>query len=380
MKNWASLLFTMMLVGCADTPVVQRPEHFFSDHLFAAPSERISVDDVFAVSADMKHFLSVEIAGQLRTKGLPQGLFNALYTKGQLKLEYDSAKTRNAAQTFDARTGNCLSLVIMTAALAKEIGLPVHYNSVSTDETWSRSGDIYFSIRHVNLTLETTPIGARGYNVNPSLTIDFLPPEDTGRLRVRAISEEAIVATYMNNRAAESLAQGRLADAYWWAREAIRQAPAYLPSYNTLGVIYRRHGNLPEAEQVLEHALAREPKNTIVMYNLAQLLKSLGRVAESQVLTVELERLEPYPAYYFFNLGMTATQRGDFRAAKDLFAKEVERDPYNHEFQFQLASAYFVLGEIKQADRHLKLALENSTTRNERDLYAAKLDRLNAYK
>jgi len=379
MKGWASLLLCVVLAGCAHAPTVQRPEHLFSDHLFAAPSERISVDDVFALSDDMKHFLTVEIADQLRAKGRPQGLFNALYTKDQLRLEYDTAKTRNAAQTFAARSGNCLSLVIMTAALAKEIGLSVHYNNVSIDETWSRSGDIYFSIRHVNLTLGT-PIDARGYNMNPSLTIDFLPPEDIGRLRMRALGEQTIVAAYLNNRAAESLAQGQLTDAYWWAREAIRQAPAYLPSYNTLGVVYRRHGNLPEAEQALKHALAREPKNTMVMYNLAQLLKGLGRVAESQVLTAELERIEPHPPYHFFDLGVAALQRGDFRAARDLFAKEVERAPYNHEFQFALASAYFLLGDIKQADRYLKLALENSTTRNERELYAAKLDRLKAYR
>jgi Tfp pilus assembly protein PilF len=267
----------------------------------------------------------------------------------------------------------------MTAALAREIGLSVQFNSVTVDEMWSRSGDIYFSSRHVNLTLEVMPIDMHGYDSAAQQTIDFLPPEDLARQHARAIGEETIVAMYMNNRAAESLAQGQLTDAYWWAREAIRQAPAYLPPYNTLGVIYRRHGNLPEAEQVLKHALARESKNTMIMYNLAQLLKGLGRVAEAQILTVELERIEPYPPYYFFNLGMTATQRGDFSTAKDLFAREVARDPYNHEFQFRLASAYFLLGEIKQADRHLKLALEYSTTRNERDLYAAKLERIRAH-
>ena len=50
--------------------------------------------------------------------------------------------TRNAAEAFDARSGNCLSLVIMTAAFAKELGLPVRYQNVFVDEAWSRSGDL----------------------------------------------------------------------------------------------------------------------------------------------------------------------------------------------------------------------------------------------
>ena len=67
---------------------------------------------------------------------------------------------------------------------------------------------------------------------------------------------------------------------------------------------------------------------------------------------------------------------GDINAARDLFAKEVARAPYNHEFQFWLALAYLRLGSVEEARKHLALALENSTTRGERDLYAAKLEKL----
>ena len=72
-------------------------------------------------------------------------------------------------------------------------------------------------------------------------------------------------------------------------------------------------------------------------------------------------------------------QNGDFKTARTLFQKEVNHDPYNHEFQFWLASACFRLGDMQEANKHLKLAMEYSTTRNGRALYAAKLDRLKAY-
>ncbi len=94
--------------------------------------------------------------------------------------------TRNAAQAFAARSGNCLSLVIMTAAFAKEMGLPVAYQNVYVDETWSRIGDIYFSIGHVNLTLgrRHDPTSVRDDEAD-LLTIDFLPPSELRGLRTR---------------------------------------------------------------------------------------------------------------------------------------------------------------------------------------------------
>ncbi|HCN87730.1 MAG TPA: hypothetical protein DIT28_00895 [Oxalobacteraceae bacterium] len=381
MKMWAILLFSLVFAGCASTPVVAPDETLFSDQLFSAPSERVSADDVFAVSPEMRHYLHTEIAPHLHREGPLQGLFDALYSKRQLKLEYDSAMTRNAAQAFAARSGNCLSLVIMTAAFANEMGLPVQFQSVLGEEAWSRSGDIYFSLAHVNIVLGKKRMDWHdGYDAQQSMTIDFLPPEEILGQRVRAIDEKTIVAMYMNNRAAEALAAGRVDDAYWWARQAIERDPQYLSSYNTLGVIYRRHGNLPQAEQTLVRALEHDPRSTLVMSNLVAVLNDLGRVADAKLLSARLEQLEPTPPFHFFNLGMTAMRARGYAKAKILFEKEIARDPYYHEFHFWLGIAHLRLGEVAQAGAEMHLALDASTTRDDRALYAAKLDRINAYR
>jgi Tfp pilus assembly protein PilF len=379
MKNWAVLLLSVILAGCATAPVTQQPEGLFSDHLFVAASERVSANDVFALSDEMRRYLNEEIAGLLRRNGRQQGLFDALYSKGQLKLEYDPVMTRNAAQAFAARSGNCLSLVIMTAAFAKEMGLPVTYQSAFLEESWGRSGDIHFFIGHVNLTLGRHRSYLTPGRDESNLTIDFLSPYEIRGLRTRVVREETIVAMYMNNRAAELFAQGQLNDAYWWASAAIKQDPGFLSSYNTLGVIYKRHGNPAEAEKVLAYALEREPANTRVMSNLVPVLNELGRVAEAKILADKLEKMEPDPAFSFFSRGLAAMQSGDFKTARDLFAKEVDRAPYYHEFHFWLAVAYVRLGEIEPAREHLTIAIQYSATRNDRDLYAAKLDRIRSY-
>ena len=367
-------MLSLVLAGCATTSETQRPGHLFNDHLFSAASERVSAEDVFALSDEMKRYLSAEIAGPIRTKGPQKGLFDALYGKGELKLEYDAVMTRNAAQAFAARSGNCLSLVIMTAAFAKELGLSVRYQSALLEDTWSRSGDIQFFIGHVNVTLGSRQPNDGYRRVASELTIDFLPPSETRGLRTHVISEDNIVAMYMNNRSAELLTEGQVNDAYWWARAAIWQDPGFLKSYNTLGVIYQRHGNLAEAEQVLTYALKRDPGNLHMMSNLVRVLVDQGRVAESKIMARQLEQVEPNPPFSFFNRGLAALRAGNFQMAKDFFNKEVSRAPYYHEFHFWLAVALVGLGEMETAKNQLTIAMDYSTRRSDRDVYAAKLD------
>jgi Flp pilus assembly protein TadD len=268
----------------------------------------------------------------------------------------------------------------MTAAFAKELGLSVTYQSVAMDETWSRSDDIAFANGHVNVMLGPRIMDInRGYNGKPSLTIDFLPAEDILGQRTRPISEDTVVAMFMNNRSAEALVQGRIDDAYWWARAAVQRAPTFLAAFNTMGVIYLRHGDLGAAESVFKHVLKSRPQDAQALANLASLLDRSGRTDESRALHVRLSQIEPDPPYHFFRLGVVAMQRGDFAAARVLFKREVDRADYNGEFHFWLGVADLRLGDVDAARKQFAIALQNSTTRGDHDLYAAKLDRLRAY-
>ncbi|PFH12514.1 tetratricopeptide repeat protein [Collimonas sp. PA-H2] len=382
MKNWVVLPFCIMLAACVSAPQAPRADNLFNDQLFAPPSQRISADDVFALSPPMQQYLhSEEIAYQMHAKGMQQGLFDALYNKKQLKLDYNSEHTRNAAQTFAARSGNCLSLVIMTAAFAKQLGLPIEYQTVLIDQSWTRNDDIYFASGHVNITLgkKLSDVRTR-FDQASLLTIDFLPPEEISGQSRLDIRENTVVAMYMNNQAAEALAAHQQDDAYWWVREAIRQDPGFLASYNTLGVIYRRHGNPQQAERAFTQVLESEPDNTVVIFNLIDVLNELGQTVRATALGARLAQLQPVAPFQAFNQGMAAMRAGDYKTAKLQFTKEIARDPYYHEFQYWLGIACLRLGEIDQAVQHLSIALESSTTRSDHDLYAAKLDRVKSYR
>ena len=374
---------SLVLAACA-TPPGQRPpapETLFADGLFDAPTEIVGADRIFALSDDMRRYAQTEMTPLIRKHG-PQGaLVEALYRSGYLKLEYESTVTRNAAEAFEARAGNCLSLVIMTTAFARELGLQVSYQSAYLEQIWSQKWDLLILNGHVNVTLAQRSIEAArrtpGFGSRWSLhdvTIDFLPPEDLRNLKTVEIPESLVVAMFMNNRSVEALVQGRLDDAYAWAREAVRADPSFRAAQNTLGVVYLRRGAHAQAGAVFEHVLAADPKDTRALANLAEVASRAGRADEAARLRARLAQLEPEPPLHFFNLGMAAMQRDDFRAARDLFAKEAERSDAAADVHFWLGMAHYRLGDIDRAARELSLAAEVSASRGERDLYSAKRD------
>ncbi|MFO1322467.1 MAG: tetratricopeptide repeat protein [Burkholderiales bacterium] len=384
MRLAIALVLSALIAGCATAPPAPPDARFFRDASFRPPSQRISAEDVFALSPEMKRYLRDEIEDRARVRGRQYALVDALYNRAQLQLEYDTELTRNAAEAFASRSGNCLSLVIMTAAFAKALDLPVTYQKLIVDDVWARSGDVYLAIGHVNLTLgryKSDEIGVghligKKPHESDAVTIDFVPHDVAQTMRTRPLGEQVIIAMYMNNRAVEALAQGRVDDAYWWSRAAVGQAPAFFVAYNTLGAIYQRHGDLQAAADVLRHVLDREPDNAQAMSNLIVVLRDMGRADEAQRLEARLQQLEPEPAFAHFQRGMAAMKVGDMKTAQDELAREVRRAPDYHEFHFWLAVAYLNLGQVDDARRHLELAMRNSTTRRDHDLYAAKLERL----
>jgi len=372
------VLVAALLAGCAAAPPATPPDSLLADRLFAPPREAVRTDDLFALSDAMRSYLAVDIADRIRLKGPQFGLAEALQKHTRLRLEYDVARTKNAAATFASRTGNCLSLVIMTAAFAKELGVPVSYRAAYLDETWSRAGNLLIASGHVNVTLTRRLLDAKTARDRTPLTIDFLPAEDVRGLRTREISEATIVAMYANNRAAEALADGRLDDAYGWAAESVRRDPQFAGAYNTLGVIYLRHGDFAQAERAFERVLAGDARDTRALANLAETYSRQGRTGDADAARKRLAALETYPPYHFFDLGMAAVRRDDWRSAREMFAREVARADANHEFHFWLGIADWRLGEESAALRQLTLAKDNSVTRDQHNLYAAKLAWLQA--
>jgi len=381
MKRTIVLLCCALLAACASVPPAPDPARWFDDAAFAPPSRPpVKAADLFALSEPMRRFIDREGQTSARQTDPRRHLLDLLYQRHKLALDYDAEVTHTAAEAFDAHAGNCLSLVLMTAAFAKAMGLPLQYQSVAIDEAWSRSNGLDFASGHVNLLLDALPL-RNGWDraLDTPLIVDFVPAAALRGVRMRPLAENTIVAMFMNNRAAEALASARVDEAYWYARDALRHDARFWAGYNTLGVVYLRHGQPARAQALFAEALHHEPENTKAMGNLVQALKAQGRDDEAARVAERLARIEPVPPFRDFDAGRKAMQAGDYALARTLFEREVRREPDYHEFHFWLARALFALGEIGPAREQLQLAFDSSTTAREQRIYAAKLDRLKAW-
>jgi Tfp pilus assembly protein PilF len=373
--RWLPVFAALLLAACVTPPLpAQAPPSLFEDAAFAAPKNVPDASAVFALSPAMRNYLERDIATSIRQLGPQRGLVDALHTKTQLRLEYDAELTRNAAEAFDARAGNCLSLVVMTAALARHLQLPIAFQALTGHETWSRSGDLSFVNGHVNITVARRLVDRlHAFDGDSQLRIDFgtLPVGRGQALHV--VSEATILAMFMNNRAAEHLVRGAIDDAYAHAREAVIQDPRYAGAYNTLGVVYQRRGLAAAAERAYRAAVAHDAEHKAALQNVASLLKQQGRVAEAAVFQQRLAAIERDPPFAHFDQGVAAAKAGQYAVAREHLLREMKRDPDYHEFHFWLAVSLYGLGDVPQARKHLDAAMKNSVTVRERDIYASKL-------
>jgi len=374
-----ALCGALLVTACANAPPPQAvaSPSLLADALFAPQAQPFDPQSLFTLDEPMLAYLRLSLPRLRLGNDNRRALMRALFEQNELKLRYDGGQTRTAAEAFAARAGNCLSLVIMTAAFAKHLELPVAYRSVAVPDTYSRSGELYMASGHVNLVLGPPPIKTT-YSTDQRvwLTVDFLPQEDLGQQRVTPLSEATIVAMYLNNRAAESLTDNQVDQAYGWARQAVLQDPTLAAAVNTLAVVYQRAGHLAQAEAALRHVLAADPVNTAAMSNLVGLLSRTGRAQESAALAQRLAQLQPVAPFHHFKLGRQAMAQGDLAAAQEHLEAELRLQPYQDEVHFWLAQLHWRLGHTALATRHLRLAAEHSLSGSSHARYTAKLDLL----
>ena len=380
---WGVLLVCGLLVACAAPQLPLATAPLLNDAVFGHPPRPAEADEAMAVDEAMRRFLRERLAGAVRDKGRPRALAEALYLRGELKLDYDNALTRTAAQAFAARSGNCLSLVLMTAAMARELGVDVRYQAVAQVESYSRSGSMTLQAHHINLVLAPRDTRWRQYALSfeddsDAVLIDFLPARQLRGLRGDGISEQRVLAMFMNNRGVEALQRGALADAYAWLREALRLDASYWPAINSLGVVYQRAGQSALAVAALEQVLVMAPDNLPALGNLPAALLALGRADEAARWTARRLALQPHPPFHHLALAEAALDRADLAAARQHLADEQALTGDSHELFFQRARLQLAMGREGPARAALQSAIDNSESATQRQRYAAKLAQLRA--
>jgi Tfp pilus assembly protein PilF len=303
------------------------------------------------LTEEMELFLKKRIRVRLDERETVQLLMDAILGPRGLALEYADNRTKSAAETFESRSGNCLSFTLLFVAMARQLGLNAHFNEVMEVMGWDRRGSVVWNSRHMIAEVSTPP----GY-----VLVDFLPEAEKRYRDVRRISDERTLAHYYNNLGAEALAGGGVETALDYFGKALEQDPSFTPAWVNRGAAYRRRGDDALSEASYRKALEIDPSDVTAASNLVGLLHSTGRGVEAQAYAETVRRFRWRNPFYHFSRGLVAARADDLAAAKVHFKRAVRRRRSDPAFHAELAEVLIGLGEPRRACRSLRKAIKHT--------------------
>jgi tetratricopeptide (TPR) repeat protein len=131
---------------------------------------------------------------------------------------------------------------------------------------------------------------------------------------------------------------GRIPEAKVVYREIIRQKPTNVLAHNNLGMLLEQEGKYADAVTLFERAIALDPTQNVVLYNLAWLYASrLHNPTKALGFIRQAIALQPNSAAYYAMLGDIYTQQGKWKQARIAVAKAAELAPNNTVYKARLA-------------------------------------------
>ena len=372
------ILATMLLTACSTSPKqLQAPTLPHSDLFVQAqitvPDER----DIFRLTTEQKQeFLSYFHAAEHQSISPRERLYNflSLRTAG---FDYQG-ENHTASQAYALNSGNCISLAVLTKALADVAGVGIKFQNIISAPVFNLQGDYLVSSDHVRTFLfDSEFVRKKGneYFLQPMLVIDYLP--SSGDITGPHISESRFIAMFYRNLATDAVLNKQYDYALALLKKALALDPTYGAAINLTAVIHRRLNETDLASQFYQYGLQVSERKAVLAGNYA-VLKQLNGDSEgaNQLLGQLLSLQHENDPYLWYLLAKTAEQQQRFDDAVIYFNKAVERAPYVHQLYLELALALYRNQQPERARTTLAKAAELVSEKPTQLRYYAKLEAL----
>ncbi|MFT5520282.1 MAG: tetratricopeptide (TPR) repeat protein [Enterobacterales bacterium] len=374
-----TLLFCFLLLACQTTTSKDfNPNPLLHDELFPKFSEvEIETEDaVFDIGETATAFVDQQLlrvkGNDQRIKALADGIFN--HTTRSLLYQNDANTT--ASETFEIKAANCLSLVIMTYAMAEHANIGVRFQQVTIPEIWLRRDGYSLLNRHVNLRLYQKSKNNIILYDSKSYQLDFDRRSQSLKLPVTKISKQYVLAMYYNNKGADALIKRNYNTAYAYFRSAINTEHFLVDAWTNLGTLYRRIEQMEFAENAYLQALQINSQDRTSLENLAYLYKQTSRQDEAEKILASIIKQRAENPFYHYMLGDIEYESQNWLQAIKHYKKSVRLNKQQDQFYFSIARSYYQLGDIKNSERYMKLAKRYTHDERQQTLYQRKLDNL----
>ena len=285
-------------------------------------------------------------------------------------------KTHIASQALGQEEGNCLSLAILTTALARLAKVEVRYQLVDSSPVFEQGEVAVAKGVHIRSKLYSRgdgPDGEPGHSwlARSGLIVDYFPG-DTSRF-IGNLSEQQFIARYYRNIAVEYLQSGDFNNSYWYTRKSFEYAPNDAEGINLLAVIFKQLGEIAQAERIYQFGIRISDDQLTLLKNYRQLLREQNRTNDAAQIDREIAKLDDPSPYKWLSLGHASYQSERYRQASRYYKKSIALAPYLQFGYLGLAKTYYQQGEVDNAESMLRMAMERNYSRANDRLYEAKL-------
>jgi Flp pilus assembly protein TadD len=404
--NIIAFISLFLLSGCA-TLQFPRPEIDSIDEfpVFIVPdgpgidpaSDANAVPDVdiLALGEDMKRVLDRSVTGIKNQWNRLISLMELINQNIQFDITDDTYGTKTAIETYETKSGNCLSYSNLLVSMARYAGFKTRFQQISSPPTWIRDREMILFTRHIGASIDIeTPgnyyqldlIGNSGdkkivFEMNNKLQYLFAPLLSSSFLRytlnsipTRPISDSRAFAQYYNNIGSKHLSEGNTIDAFRYFVKAIRVDPELSFVWSNLAIVYRWNNQHEAAEQAFLKALyVNREKDKLasmsIMSNLASLYKMQGRTEEAGLYEEKVRSYRNRNPYYHYSLGAIAFDEGRYEQSVEHFNDAIKRGSNDNRFYYALALAYYRLGEMEKAGQNMDKAISYVKDRRIEEYY-----------
>lgn len=343
----------------------------FTQTLFE-PVDVLTESEIFDLTAQQKqHFLSFVEDPKFHATSRQHTV--ATYM-GLLFDQFEfSDRTLTAAEALRTKSGNCLSLTVLTTAFARLAGVDVSYQLLDQNPIYSIDNGLLVTSDHLRAVLRSKLPSTRAYSSVSFTRIDYFDTE--GFSYVDNISTEFQLSLFYSNLAVEQLGLGELDVAFSYAKRSLEISQSNASALNTIGLLHARKGDLVAAERIYRYGALNLDKAPVFLRNYSDLLRRQGRKADD-LLAFRNNTDSKTHVWDWVRAGAYAHETGDYEQSVSFYQRALRIEPGLHQLYLFASRASLAAGDFGQSRDYLQQAISLSDSSIERKHYKNKLNGL----